>query len=491
MSIQVRWGVTEHAEIGTNELAAVHAHDFSSPSLTNQKFPSATVEDSYLVTRSSTAQASRKSLGSIVVVPDSLSDEQKLQYEIMSVASTAQSQQSSLSEMLETIDPNVRNEDSGIVPNDTPLPNLPLGTVGGPVHAARLSSSPPVSAMSRKMKRAKSEVGSARAAMSATTNSDKKVVKRKGRSKTIAPGEKPPGREASADELSLAYLDPVRKTASREASIKTGKKRAHSKDEEVLTNSDELHTYEEAGPETEQHQPRPSLRRSRSISIHTSKDGADLELMKPRAERKKSSKAAVAPSYSALGEKEISMEITAQSSIIQDDSAMVGSWFAKAITEDCACQTESLNPESIVDSHNTGVKPADVSVIENVPTVPTQPKKRGRKKTSEITSGMSSSVSKSQSTDAVPGTPKENEVQRKALHETDSNKQPLQETLSTPPTETSIAAVSSIPAPAQTPSKDSKKGPDQHSPLQSGKMPYRVGLSKKTRIAPLLKIIRK
>lgn len=39
----------------------------------------------------------------------------------------------------------------------------------------------------------------------------------------------------------------------------------------------------------------------------------------------------------------------------------------------------------------------------------------------------------------------------------------------------------------QTPSKPSTP----HSPLHSGKVPYRVGLSKRNRIAPLLKIIRK
>lgn len=43
----------------------------------------------------------------------------------------------------------------------------------------------------------------------------------------------------------------------------------------------------------------------------------------------------------------------------------------------------------------------------------------------------------------------------------------------------------------ETPKKELKKGSDQHSPLQSGKVPYRVGLSKRTRIAPLLKMIRK
>ncbi|KAJ5102226.1 hypothetical protein NUU61_004448 [Penicillium alfredii] len=42
------------------------------------------------------------------------------------------------------------------------------------------------------------------------------------------------------------------------------------------------------------------------------------------------------------------------------------------------------------------------------------------------------------------------------------------------------------------PDKDSRKGPGKHSPIAStGKVPYRVGLSRKARIAPLLKIVRK
>lgn len=46
-------------------------------------------------------------------------------------------------------------------------------------------------------------------------------------------------------------------------------------------------------------------------------------------------------------------------------------------------------------------------------------------------------------------------------------------------------------APVQTPQKKAPKGPDKHSPLNSGKVPYRVGLSKKARIEPLLRIVRK
>lgn len=54
---------------------------------------------------------------------------------------------------------------------------------------------------------------------------------------------------------------------------------------------------------------------------------------------------------------------------------------------------------------------------------------------------------------------------------------------STPP-----QATESIPL--VTPTKNVQKGPD-HSPLPSSKVPLRVGLSKRTRIAPLLKMIKK
>ena len=48
--------------------------------------------------------------------------------------------------------------------------------------------------------------------------------------------------------------------------------------------------------------------------------------------------------------------------------------------------------------------------------------------------------------------------------------------------------------PPETPRKSATpaaKGPDKHSPISSGKVAYRVGLSKRARIAPLLRIVRK
>ena len=65
------------------------------------------------------------------------------------------------------------------------------------------------------------------------------------------------------------------------------------------------------------------------------------------------------------------------------------------------------------------------------------------------------------------------------------------------PSETAFDASLSSPqavSPLATPQKPlaaSPKGPDKHSPINSGKVAYRVGLSKRARIEPLLRIVRK
>ncbi|KAI9821947.1 MAG: hypothetical protein M1827_002529 [Pycnora praestabilis] len=46
-------------------------------------------------------------------------------------------------------------------------------------------------------------------------------------------------------------------------------------------------------------------------------------------------------------------------------------------------------------------------------------------------------------------------------------------------------------SPTKTPQRETKKGSDQHSPLSNAKIPLRVGLSKRVRIAPLLRMVRK
>lgn len=84
-------------------------------------------------------------------------------------------------------------------------------------------------------------------------------------------------------------------------------------------------------------------------------------------------------------------------------------------------------------------------------------------------------------------------------------KQPQQETLPIPEpapkpqpdpnSETHAAAAPTTPQKqnaATAPNKTAKTGPDKHSPISgTSKVPYRVGLSRRARIAPLLKVVRR
>ena len=69
------------------------------------------------------------------------------------------------------------------------------------------------------------------------------------------------------------------------------------------------------------------------------------------------------------------------------------------------------------------------------------------------------------------------------LTETQANTNPM------PSTKSSSSPIKSPQQQPETPQK--QKGPDKHSPLQSGKVRYRVGLSKRARIEPLLRVVRK
>ena len=76
------------------------------------------------------------------------------------------------------------------------------------------------------------------------------------------------------------------------------------------------------------------------------------------------------------------------------------------------------------------------------------------------------------------------------LNETNGNIIPPKPTTESP-IETSPAKAIPPPETPQKPTTPAPKGPDKHSPISSGKVAYRVGLSKRARIAPLLRIVRK
>ena len=60
-----------------------------------------------------------------------------------------------------------------------------------------------------------------------------------------------------------------------------------------------------------------------------------------------------------------------------------------------------------------------------------------------------------------------------------------------PPASTPEQQQKAAEASTKTPETKTKKSPTNHSPINKGKVPYRVGLSRRSRIAPLLRIIKK
>ena len=77
------------------------------------------------------------------------------------------------------------------------------------------------------------------------------------------------------------------------------------------------------------------------------------------------------------------------------------------------------------------------------------------------------------------------------LNETNGNSMPPNPTTQSSPSTSPAKANAAPPETPHKPTTPLPKGPDKHSPISSGKVAYRVGLSKRARIAPLLRIVRK
>jgi len=78
------------------------------------------------------------------------------------------------------------------------------------------------------------------------------------------------------------------------------------------------------------------------------------------------------------------------------------------------------------------------------------------------------------------------------LSQTEGNRRPPPPSATTTASKAATAHPPSLTTPPKTPQKPAAaKGPDKHSPLNSSKVKLRVGLSKRARIEPLLKVVRK
>lgn len=124
--------------------------------------------------------------------------------------------------------------------------------------------------------------------------------------------------------------------------------------------------------------------------------------------------------------------------------------------------------------------------------MPAPKTKKGRKKSKVVeTPAAISEELVRDSDDELAAVDIDQGLRRRVLDEKDVNTmqlKPVEKTAASPP------PPNTMQPPPETPRKVSSatpKGPDKHSPISSGKVAYRVGLSKRARIAPLLRVVRK
>lgn len=142
---------------------------------------------------------------------------------------------------------------------------------------------------------------------------------------------------------------------------------------------------------------------------------------------------------------------------------------------------------------------------EAIPTIRKAPSKRGRKK-KVVDESVAPQLKDSKSelvADEAPGTePHEHIPGSREAAKAESEREALQDISNQASQNTPAASKSSdklasqdvvkkLEATPEPQGKDSLKSVSTSTPGQQGKVPFRVGLSKKTRIAPLLKMIRK
>ena len=444
-------------------------------------------------------QNSEESKGSIAIIPNSLTEAQKSQYQLVSVESSIGSRRSSQPELVDIVDTLSGFADgSSTLPNDTLLLNVLPATARSPSSMMLLSSpqsSPPISAVNRKMKKAKSEVALKEPACAASPKSPSKATKRIKRRKTSTPGEEPFGREASIDELSLAPQPRSGTITTEKSGAKKEKKRGHLGDGKGQVSADELFGSDDIGIPVECYQPRPSLRRSKSMFIQPGNAVTNDDREKPKQRRRKTTQAAGDQIGSITTDIKSFLGADKSIDVSPTDPGISGCGVGSIQEGRHTEKSEApANIQSISDTSK------EIEAFAVVPKVAPQPKRRGRppKKTSEFTSNKSENIPETQPSES------NTKVSIASDKEIGYNEVLAREPNGTPSTlqissinQTDAGNIPSKPKEitksptAQTPKREAKKGPDQHSPLQSGKIAYRVGLSKKTRIAPLLKVIKK
>ncbi|KFY13262.1 hypothetical protein V491_06467 [Pseudogymnoascus sp. VKM F-3775] len=394
----------------------------------------------------------------------------------------------SLPDMMEPARALKLTDASSTVPNETPRPDRSaVGSVINSTEPTFLLSSSPIVNSGRKVKRSKTGLSS-----SASKSNTQKLSRHRSMGY--------PDRELSVDELSLSQprhqISPIRAahTVSIEplndkglaavnsaTSVNPPKKRkAHDTD---------LQSSQDFVQVVEMYQPRLSARRSKSMSAKADII-ADEEFAKGLPMKKKRSKITKV--------KEVVEEPSAYEIGPSDESAQEETERSKKRSK--VDHILPNTPKSGTDSHDQVAeigkivpakrrgRPPKVSTEKSAPIIEDSNMDDDEIETTRKPVGKKAPKALSKSKEIVAsdedgddGNDDSGDVD--TVH-VPSRSHPTKPNIPGPPQSTPPPKLTKE---LQTPSKPSTP----HSPLQSGKVPYRVGLSKRNRIAPLLKIIRK
>lgn len=395
----------------------------------------------------------------------------------------------SLPDMMEPARALKLTDASSTVPNETPRPDRSaVSPAINSTEATFILSSSPIVNSSRKMKRSKTGILS-----SASKPNKEKLSRRKSMSYS--------GREASVDELSLSQpqhqISPIRvahtvsieplndkqiTTVDSTMSVNPPTKRkAHDAD---------LQSSQDFGQVTEMYQPRLSARRSKSMSakadiVANEEFAKGLPMKRKRSKVTKVKEAVEEPSADEIG---LSDE-SAQHQVEETQRPKKRSKAPRALPDTPKSGADSHDQVAEIDKvvpHKRRGRPSKASVEKSAPIIEDSDMDDDEIEIAQKPVGKKAQKAPSKSTEIIASDEDDDDDlgDVDTIHSASRAPPPKPNKIPAPPQSTPP------PKPTkelQTPSKPCTP----HSPLQSGKVPYRVGLSKRNRIAPLLKMIRK
>ncbi|KFZ08338.1 hypothetical protein V501_06003 [Pseudogymnoascus sp. VKM F-4519 (FW-2642)] len=442
-----------------------------------------------------------------MVMANMLTSSQNKEYVHYGAASSDNNHIYSLPEMMEPARALKLTDASSTVPNDTPRPDR--SAVSSAIDSTGVTfplSSSPVVNSGRKVKRSKTGL---------STSASKPNQQKLSRHKSMGYSD----REVSVDELALSQprhqISPIRAAHTvlieplndKEITAVNSTTSVNPPTKRKAPDAD-LQSSQDFGQVTEMYQPRLSARRSKSMSakadiIANEEFAKGLPMKRKRTKITKAKEVVDEPSADEIGPSDESAPDQAE--VIERP------------------KNKSKAPHALPDTPKSGTDPHN-EIVEVDKAVPRKPAGRPSKAPAEKSAPIiedsdmddddieatqkpankkaQKAQSKSKEIEATqkPAGKKAQKSKSKEIAGSDEEEDEDSgdaDTVHAPSRNRTTKP--NIPAPPQStpPPKPTKelqtpsKPCTPHSPLQSGKVPYRVGLSKRNRIAPLLKIIRK